>query len=59
MTKNSDSSTSPWQQGADAARAGSPFKTNPYPCTNYFHVAWGNGWLWATHQVAKENDEEL
>lgn len=65
MTKNSDvtptrpNSTSPWQQGATAAREGKPFAANPYSTINHFHVSWGNGWLWATHQIAKENDEEL
>lgn len=50
---------SSWQQGATAARAGKQFKDNPYSPLNYHFVTWGNGWLMAAHQIAKEQDEEL
>jgi hypothetical protein len=46
-----------WQQGADAARRGEPISACPYPRDIYKWVVWVNGWTWATHQTAREDDE--
>jgi ribosome modulation factor len=45
-----------WQQGATAARSGKPASACPYPPDLYNWVTWMNGWLWATHQMAKEEE---
>lgn len=43
-----------WELGAKAARAGKTFSANPYPAIDYEFVSWGNGWLAAMHNIAKE-----
>jgi hypothetical protein len=48
-----------WNEGAAAARSGTPSSRNPYPPTHYNFVVWLNGWSFATHMKAKEDDEEL
>lgn len=53
------STYSTWQEGATAARAGKPISANPYDPIAYKYVVWVNGWVFATHLIAKENDEEL
>jgi ribosome modulation factor len=49
--------TSAWQQGADAGRAGKPTTACPYNPLSYDFVTWMNGWAFATHEKAKEDDE--
>lgn len=45
---------STWLQGANAARAGASAADCPYPPSEYFFVAWFNGWSNAMHNMAKE-----
>lgn len=52
-------SFSMWQQGADAARAGKSISTCPYPKHRYEFVAWSNGWIFATHNIAKQELDDL
>lgn len=49
--------SSVWRQGADAARAGKPATACPYKPLAYDFVVWMNGWAFATHEKAKEDDE--
>lgn len=46
-----------WQQGADAARAGLGPEACPHSRLTYHFVTWMNGWTFAAHQKAKEDDE--
>lgn len=48
-----------WQQGANAARAGKPITANPYSKINWNYVVWMNGWATATHNMAKQEIDEL
>lgn len=49
--------SSVWNEGAAAARAGKPATACPYSPLSYDFVVWFNGWSFATHQKAKEDDE--
>ena len=49
--------SSVWNEGAKAARAGKPAATCPYSPLSYDFVVWFNGWSFATHLKAKEDDE--
>lgn len=46
-----------WQQGANAARARLPASACPFGPLSYDFVVWFNGWAFACHQIAKEDDE--
>lgn len=46
-----------WNEGATAARSGKPASVNPYKPLDYNFVVWLNGWAYATHMQAKEDDE--
>lgn len=46
-----------WEEGAKAARAGKPASVCPYKPLKYEFVTWHNGWVYATHLKAKEDDE--
>lgn len=46
-----------WNEGAAAARAGKPATACPYSPLSYDFVVWFNGWSFATHLKAKEDDE--
>ncbi len=46
-----------WNEGAAAARAGKPATACPYSPLSYDFVVWFNGWSFATHMKAKEDDE--
>ncbi len=46
-----------WQQGATAARTGHPATACPYSPLSYDFVVWFNGWAFACHMKAKEDDE--
>ncbi len=50
--------SSVWNLGALAAREGEPATANPYPVNNYDFVCWMNGWAFAKHMVAKEEEME-
>jgi ribosome modulation factor len=52
-----DRNASTWQEGAKAARAGLPMTACPYPLLDYAFVTWTNGWAFAAHNKAKEDDE--
>ena len=43
-----------WQVGADAARAGEPPTSCPYPATSYDMVTWYHGYAWALHDDARK-----
>lgn len=49
--------SSVWNEGATAARAGKPATACPYSPLSYDFVVWFNGWSFATHLKAKEDDE--
>ncbi len=49
--------SSVWNEGATAARAGKPASACPYNTLSYDFVVWFNGWAFATHMKAKEDDE--
>lgn len=46
-----------WNEGAAAARAGLTSTDCPYSPINYMYVVWHNGWAFAMHMKAKEDDE--
>ena len=46
-----------WNQGAQAARSGAAATDCPYDPLSYDFVVWFNGWAFAMHQIAKEDDE--
>ena len=48
---------SKWAEGAKAARDGKPASACPYKPLHYDFVTWMNGWVYAMHQKAKEDDE--
>jgi hypothetical protein len=59
---------STWQQGADAARAGTPRSANPYQTSDFSSGnrhrildmnAWDKGWVFARIQYRKEKGVEL
>jgi hypothetical protein len=52
-----DVQTHVWQAGAAAARQGKPASDNPHPPLRYEFVSWHNGWAFAAHLQAKEDDE--
>lgn len=49
--------SSVWNEGASAARKGLPATACPYSPLSYDFVVWFNGWSFATHMKAKEDDE--
>lgn len=49
--------SSVWNEGAKAARAGKPAAACPYSPLSYDFVVWFNGWAFASHLKAKEDDE--
>lgn len=52
--------SSVWNQGAEAAREGLPASACPFGPVSYDFVVWFNGWAWAKHQIAREEElEEL
>ncbi len=46
-----------WNEGAKAGRAGKKSNDCPYNPLSYDFVVWHQGWAYAVHMQAKEDDE--